>query len=538
MRNVVLALAASAVCLTNQGAAAAGPAFPTAWQSDYAQASVAWEGGTRNTTTGQVCCPHASPSCKVSAVGESLVYMVDASQPAALMTNGQVGILTLYAEKKQMQVVPSNTSKGWHCTSYCKVSKSDWTLQNPLYIGDGTHEDTKAKIGSATVNGKTYTTYDWDEGIPNPFKNGSIIPMEEHTFYVDMSTASHGLPFQEINRLIPLNKSEIAEDLIIFENFKEGAPASHYFQVDNLDTCTKDSKSDCDDDDSAQFSSPIKKTFRAFERLNKRRENLWEAAHRQASQIPETVMKTEKPTVSDKPLSWPGGDWFATQTVVQLLNQGGHANADNSATCCDRSFGGQCQIQYAFQDFTSYHDASHNRSRTETPVGATTVNDYTRLMSMTVVFNGTNEVCQYYCPIDPRDTISTGRDEWIDDNATYLGKVDLDGKPAAEWTWTDTIFKVIKMETSDFYGSVSASGHVTPIMRVDHLTPWGGPEIGQGNTTIHSFKEGAQPASKFNILDVDSCPIDPNGCGGPGWQRYRLHQKQLHTFARYHTTLV
>ena len=48
------------------------------------------------------------------------------------------------------------------------------------------------------------------------------------------------------------------------------------------------------------------------------------------------------------------------------------------------------------------------------------------------------------------------------------------------------------------------------------------------------FKAGPQPAAKFDIHGVDTCPEDPQ-CNAPPAQLRRLMARQYHTFARYQT---
>ena len=101
--------------------------------------------------------------------------------------------------------------------------------------------------------------------------------------------------------------------------------------------------------------------------------------------------------------------------------------------------------------------------------------------------------------------------------------------------WVDTILKVIKMETTDFYAKMGANGDALPLFQTTALTPMGQAQIGTENRSWSNFTSGTPPAAKFNIAGVATCPMSGN-CGQQSLQLRRLSNKQLHTYARYHTT--
>ena len=72
-------------------------------------------------------------------------------------------------------------------------------------------------------------------------------------------------------------------------------------------------------------------------------------------------------------------------------------------------------------------------------------------------------------------------------------------------------------------------------MQTTALTPMGQAQIGTENRTWSNFTSGTPPAAKFNIAGVATCPMSGN-CGQQSLQLRRLSNKQLHTYARYHTT--
>lgn len=500
-------------------AAPSQPAFPADWTSDTAQKSSAWEGGTHNATTGEVCCPRTAPNCKIQSIGMSLQQAVDSSQKAWLQTNGQAAILTLYNEKKQVQATPLPGGKGWNCTSYCKIDRGEWDDYGKKIMGGPLgFSNSSVNQGAVTIDGKTYEQYHWYEGI-------GPIHMEEDVWYVDETDIKHPIPYKYVAKEIPFNGAEIAEGQLFYEQFKPGKPDAALFNVPNLDSCPKASKDDCDDS-----INTVRGITTGF--LSDSKATLYDEAKKRAVGL--ALPDVADPVIITDAYQWPV-DWTSYESLNVVLNQGAQPNADDTALCCASSFGGQCQVQSQYQEGTRYHDYSNNRSRFEGSDGSVTVDDYKLGKSLEVVNNGTHDVCQSFCPIDPDDQIQGGKAEFLDDNATDLGSVTLNGVKAEQYQWFDTILKVIKMATNDFYVDVSSSP-VKPLLVVQHVTPWGGPEIGQSNNTFKTFTSGKQPAEKFNIQDVDQCPQNPQ-CGSPAKQIHRVHMRQLHTLAKYHETV-
>jgi hypothetical protein len=56
------------------------------------------------------------------------------------------------------------------------------------------------------------------------------------------------------------------------------------------------------------------------------------------------------------------------------------------------------------------------------------------------------------------------------------------GKPAEHYHWADVILKIIEMSHTEFYADISKASAV-PLSQSEHLTPFGGPEIGSSNNT-------------------------------------------------------
>ena len=54
-------------------------------------------------------------------------------------------------------------------------------------------------------------------------------------------------------------------------------------------------------------------------------------------------------------------------------------------------------------------------------------------------------------------------------------------------------------------------------------------QIGTQNQTWANWKSQAQPAAKFNIAGLDTCPMSSQ-CNSQQMQGHRLRTRQLHTF--------
>lgn len=312
---------------------------------------VLWSGGVHNTTDGSACCDLDAANCKVQSIGSTLDWILDATQEAWLQTNGVQGIMYLYNEKKQLDVVPSNTS-GWHCVGYCHVGKYEWA-GGPLEFDNATVYD-----GKVTVDGKSLDKYHWDEGI------GKLIKMEEVDFFVDPSGA-YPVPIQQLIKLTPFNGPEVSESINLFNNFAKGTPPASTFKVDNLDSCPKNDKDDCDD------SSSYAAKMRLLSKIS-RKASFLEKAKIVAK---ETNIRSQENAAAKTNYSWPS-DYSARTTSLMAINQGGVRSGDGVSLCCDRTYNGQCQVQVQYVAGQLYHDYSNKRLRYEYDDGETIFNDY------------------------------------------------------------------------------------------------------------------------------------------------------------------
>ena len=491
---------------------AANPSFPTEWNADQASKLILWQGGTK-TATG-ACCSKTAPQCKVQAQAQSGKAYTDGDNNRTALVAGGQAIFNFYKGNpsgKVMQFAAVQNGSSWTCKEYCPYEQGEDAYFNPLAFDPSAKDQ-----GKVTVEGKTYEAYHWFDTL---FK---VVKMDEQLWYVDES-GTKPVPFENIEKLTPFGAPELAEMTAAWDSFTDGVDAS-IFDVTGLASCEK--SQNCQSNNQG-LGIMGKNTVPSVK--DKKNQNFLELAEnmKRVGAVPVVDAVAGKPV---KAMKW-ANDWSATETSAMLINQGGQPSADGSSICCASNYGSQCQIQQQYMSGMKYYDYSNNRTRMEDPVNGIEVVDYKALKDMLVVHNGTHDVCQKYCPIDPRDTMDAGRDIFLDSNATDLGKTTFKNQSAEHWQWKDTILKVITMQTTDFYADVSGST-VLPLGQVSTLTPFGGPAIGQQTASWDGFKAGPQPASKFDIQGMDTCPQDPQ-CGQQSRQLSRLASRNFHTFYNY-----
>lgn len=502
MKLCVAAAVVAAICLSSSAAVNAVPTFPSEWVSDQAQRIGIFQGGT-HPSADEYCCDKKAGQCKVQTQGLTGVMYVDGANNRTSLSVGSQAIINLFEKNKQISAVASQSGKGWTCKSYCP---EDQDFYSPLTV------DPSAKdLGKTTYLGKQVEHWQWADKILK------VIQMDLNDFYVDNSGSSPS-PVAVTQLITPFGGPAIGESESVFNNFKGETPPASTWEIDNLDSCEE--SQNCNQNSAQRFFGP--------------KLSLYQIAKKTAAEVlKEEAPRFVEPKVARRQLkaAWPK-DWMAVESQGMVINQGGVPSKDGSSICCQSSFGGQCQVQVQYQSGQKYFDYSHNRTRFEASNGQIFVDLYgSVLKSLEVVHNGTHDVCKAYCPIDPEDTLDAGRDYFLDSNASDLGKTTFDGQPAEHWQWKDTIFKVITMQTTDFYANTDGDS-VLPLGAVDTLTPFGGPAIGHGNTSWTGFKTGTPPASKFDVQGVDECPQDPQ-CGQQARQIHRFASKQMHTFMRY-----
>lgn len=479
-------------------AVAAPPTFPNEWVAQSAQKIAIYQGGTHPSPT-EFCCDKKAGQCKVQTQGLSGLLSVDGGNNRTSLSVGSEAIINLFKEHKQIQAVPDSTGKGWTCKSYCPT---DEDYENPIQL------DPSAKdLGKTTFEGQTVEHFQWQDKILK------TIVMDTNDWYIDTSGSSP-VPVGSSEVLTPFGGPAIGESDQLFNEFKAGTPPASAFNIDNLDSCEK--SENCGNNDKL---------------IRGPRLSYLQAAKHLASKMPKAEEeKKEKESIEVKfgTVNWPK-DWTAQESNGLIVNQGGVSKGEN--ICCESSYGGDCQVQVEYNSGMKYYDFTNQRIRVDYDNGQTIVDLVGKVhKSIEVVHNGTHDVCKAYCPIDPRDTMDGGRDYFLDDNATDLGKTTYEGQSAEHWQWKDTILKVIVMQTTDFYANTDGATAL-PLGAVSQLTPFG-QHLGNQNSTWANFKEGTPPASKFDIQGIDQCPEDPQ-CGQQSRQLHRLAAKQFHSYARY-----
>ena len=100
------------------------------------------------------------------------------------------------------------------------------------------------------------------------------------------------------------------------------------------------------------------------------------------------------------------------------------------------------------------------------------------------------------------------------------------------YRWSDTILKVIKMSTTDFYADISTPGSAVPVYATVVLTPFGEPQIGTQNQSWTNWTAGTPDPAKFDIAGVGTCKPS-HRCAEPDWQAHRLGSRQYRTWQRF-----
>ena len=488
-------------------AVSAVPTFPTQWNADSASKIITWQGATHN-ADGSACCAKTSPGCKVQAQAQAGKQYVDGPNKRIALVGGPQAVFTFFGGNptgNSIQFVAEMNGTHWVCKQYCPLPDNKRHFEDPLKF------DSKAQDqGAKTIDGKTYEGWHWFDSI------AGIIHMDEQQWYVDQS-GSHPVPFENIEKLTPFGGAEIAEFTAAWNTFTAGA-SPEIFDVKGLATCQESQH--CSQGNLAEGGMLHHAKDMKFPSLT-------QVAADRSDAVAESADSSAVSLAMGASATW-ASDWTAAETSNLIINQGGVPNQDGSQICCSSDFSTNCQVQIQYHAGTRYYDYTNQRSRFEDPINGIEVDDYKSHKSMLVVNNGTHDVCQKYCPIDPRDTLDAGKSVFLDDNATDLGKATFHNQSAEHWQWKEKILKVVTMQTTDFYASTSGKT-VVPLGRIDSLTPFGGPQIGQGEASWSSFTAGTPPADKFDIQGMDTCPQDPN-CGHQSRQLNRLVLGQTHTF--------
>jgi hypothetical protein len=441
-------------------------------------------------------------------------------------TDGQGVIVNWYEPiNKEMALAPGasvNSTYAFVCAAYCPEEGAFYSL---VEIGDE-EGDPVFDLGAVKISQqgpaaetKTCEHFQWTETLFH------TVPMEQTDFYVDMSTTPP-TPFYSSAVIEPFGSRIGLENSSYFQ-YTPG-DMSTYFDIDPA------SISSCPMSDQCQQSKNLPRALRNRVRYGK---SYYDLAREkaQAGDVPPTVQEpAEKGTLRAGNTTLPtfAKDFTAYEASAQVINQGG-TTSKTGDTCCSVDVP-QCQVQTSALEGTRYFDYSNQRVRFEDKLSGQTIVYLFGTEHKEILVNMTAgvETCQEYCPIDPQEPLYPME---MDPEAVDMGPATIKGVGVEKFEYYDTIFKVIKMETFDFYVDISGSGDAKPVFKTSVLTPFGGPPIGTSNETFTQYVAGPPPASKFQIAGLDICPMSSN-CGSSTFQSHRLAAGRHAAFYKHHFT--
>jgi len=223
-------------------------------------------------------------------------------------------------------------------------------------------------------------------------------------------------------------------------------------------------------------------------------------------------------------------DFYVGQQSALAINQGGYYVKDG--VCCSQEHSSQCKLQAVNMGSDVYEQGSTERSRSDSAQGAI-VNWYGNVSKQMAIVpgaevNSTHKwACVQYCPLQkgdhfmsvlqigdgekgPLDTPKDMGKQYVKHPASIGG----DAKTCERWHWSETVFKVIKMQTTDFF--VDNSGKTpAPFFSTSMLTPFGSP-LGQENASFIGYQ--AMDVSDYFDIDMHAlkgtCPMSDK-CNPP-----------------------
>jgi len=498
-------------------------AMPPTFAQDFytgQQSNVAIVQGGYETETGACCDVTLAPGCKVQYISTGGDIHEQGSKNRTRSDTPQGTIITWFGNvKKQMVVVPGSATNSSHnlvCVQYCPT-QGDFV--SSVQIGDGKKGlfDTPKDLGKRQITQqapggltKVCELWQWTETILG------IIPMEKNDFYVD-TAVSPPVPFVSHVDVKPLGE-HIGTEMDAFINFTP-MEVEKFFDVDpsSIKSCPKSEH--CNED------SPKLKTLQKHQRFAK---SMLDVAEEMA---PLVDMSSRADPPPPPALDF-GTDFTANEEAKVLVNQGG-VLAANGDVCCLASNPGQCQVQLQHSKGVRHYDLTNQRERFDDSISKRVHIDFYGHIKKSILVNVTNgvETCAEYCPIHKRDSLKKF-DPWDPfDTIKDLGQTVFEGKPAHHYQWSDMLLKIIKMQTTDFYVNQTGAKAV-PLFLTSALTPFGMQQVGSQNQSWTSWELGAQPAKKFSIAGLDTCPLS-NQCQSHQMQGHRMRTRQLHTFYSY-----
>jgi len=479
---------------------------PTFAQDHYygSYESLAINQGGESSSFG-TCCSATAPQCKVQVISMGGDHWNDAAHNRSRDDTQQGQIVNWYHynkdDGKQMAIAFNQTVNAFQCEQFCPITGDLPTLEIGQYaLHLGKHTVTQ---DGATGQTKSVDLYEWTDRIV-------IIPLDQNKFYVDESV-SPPVPFYKSTLLEPFGQ-KIGTENTSYLGFVPGPVDQSKFNIVGIDSCPK--SDNCNDN---SYATPALKLAKSF----------LQQAEEVVAQSP--VIEETESTPTSNNITFPN-DWSAQETVHLVINQGGKLDPSGDL-CCAHAVIGECQVQTQYQKGQKYFDYSNQRTRFEDAVtGEIIVNDYTSGKEMSVVHNETlgYDVCTEYCPLQD-DLDIFGIDPDAKDRGASIDPIS--GQPAEHYHWMDVILKIIEMSHTEFYADISGDT-AKPLSQMEFITPFGGPAIGSTNNTWANFTAGKQPADKFDIHGMDTCPQSPN-CGQSSRQLHRIANRDYKTFAKY-----
>ena len=497
------------------------------------QASMAINTGGYKQGSDKVCCAADAPQCKIQTQSLGSDTFEHTSKQMVHMNNARGSVVSNYqpAVKKMMGVVPGqqvNSTHKWACLAYCPLTDV-FTSAIPssttdMKISDkGTaHITQPVSIGG---NNATCEHFKWIERL-------AIIPFLQQDFYVDQSVAPP-VPFYQHTVIEPFGQKQGVEEsyYVGYQPYN----TTSYFDVDMDPNKCKLAKQ-CSSNAAEDAADEAIKRMRSLSGMDAA-EHLWgRSLYDVAAEHGKTYFTIETPHVHANPNVTFAGDYVTSELLVSLINQGGRPGEGQAPEdiCCSTG-APQCQVQSQHLQRTRYADLTNQRERFE--VGSeTTINDFKLHKTYSVTGAPGSETCVEFCPIDPSDQMMAYSPWHSNDVVTDVGATTYAGKPAEHYRWSVKAFKVITMQTTDFYADLSDPKNAVPLFATTVLTPFGMPQIGANNITYSSWTPGPPPAAKFAVKGIDSCP-QAKKCGSSAAQMHNFQTGLLHTFMRHHVVV-
>lgn len=455
------------------------------------------------------CCGATAPQCKVEVISLGGDHWNDHAHNRSRDDSQEGQIVNWYHynghdDGKQMAIEFNQTVNAYQCVQFCPLEGDIPELAiNKYALHLGKHTITQDGSSGQT---KSVDLYQWTDRIV-------VIPLDQTKFYVDESVTPP-VPFYQSMLIEPFGQ-KIGTENTSYLGFTPGPVDQSKFNIVGIKECPK--SDNCQDN---SYTTPARKLAKSFLQL----------AQDQVDAMGDVAVDAKADAAKPNDLPTFPNDWSAHETAHLVINQGGAEDSQGNL-CCAHAKIGQCQVQTEYQSGQKYFDYSNKRTRFEDEVsGEIIVNDYTNGKEMAVVHNATlgYDVCTSYCPLqDELDPFAIDPDA-KDEGA---GTDPITGKAGEHYHWADVILKIIQMSHTEFYADISGDSAL-PLSQSEHITPFGGAEIGSSNNTWGNFTAGKQPAEKFDIHGVDECPQDPN-CGQQTKQLRRLMNRDYKTFAKY-----